>query len=148
MNKRKRLVFPEQVKAEDALRIGAPGFVNASWIEEYDGQEVDEDIARILPDYWMEEIEGPVVLSAKDWFYDNYHSTHDDTKAGFCMDAFNEGDKNGQLREWQREEQVKLREALQMWYDIDKRPIDSKLNRIAVSMLRMAFENLKPPLED
>ena len=55
-------------------------------------------------------------------------------------DAFNAGDKNGQLREWLRTEQVELRNSIK---SILLEPDYKILNK-----LKKLFKDLKPPIMD
>jgi len=64
---------------------------------------------------WQIKRAEPVVLSAEEWVENNIHRywgrhhTNLFSESEFGCEAYQKGDKNGQLREWFRAEQVELR---------------------------------------
>jgi hypothetical protein len=82
----------------------------------------------------------PKVLSdeeAKEVWKQKYYPHTSADNEGIYREGFSDGDKNGQLREWQRPEQVELRKAAQ----------DFVWSSCGTTKLKNALENLKPPYE-
>jgi hypothetical protein len=88
----------------------------------------------------------PKVLSAEEYvkkeFGESTESYANAAILGSIEVVYQDGDKNGQLREWQRKEQVELREAIEGYFNC-KFGEQSSIIRV-----KKALENLKPPYEN
>ena len=98
----------------------------------------------LLSEKWQIKRAAPKVLSAGDYAKTELLNTsfvqEDGTKIDWYwkfVEAFNAGDKNGQLREWLRPKQVALREA-----------VKNELKGNHTATLEFAYYNLMPPMED
>lgn len=83
----------------------------------------------------------PKVLSAGEACIEEFGNRPLGSREHAYIDGFNEGDKNGQLREWLRPEQVEARKALNKL-----RGMCTSSNHRSIA--DRAFKNLKPPYED
>jgi hypothetical protein len=117
-------------------------------------------VEAMLSDKWQIKRAGPVVLSADDIIRNEYSRRGADynefdgewdnvcvkTALSMCTKG---GIKNGHLEEWQRKEQVELREAaidVSMLYHYFKDHLGPDVCGI-LNKLNKALNNLKPPYE-
>ena len=103
-------------------------------------------VAEIFSDQWQIKKAEPRILTAEEWIRkkhyikNNPHPMYKKYDIDDIADAFNAGDKNGQLREWLRTEQVELRNSIK---SILLEPDYKILNK-----LKKLFKDLKPPIMD
>jgi hypothetical protein len=104
-------------------------------------------IEAALSDKWQIKRAEPVVLSADEYLKKNYNVNTDGDLIllpHHFIDVFNSADKNGQLREWLRPEQVELRCIVAIMLNKWSKTTFSIEDK--VELLRI-FGNLKPPYE-
>jgi hypothetical protein len=96
-----------------------------------------------LSDQWQIKRAGLKVLTATEWLEAEYIGLTFGRGDMEC--AFDDGDRNGQLREWLRPEQVALRDAVN---NFRKDYPEWTLNDETFSPMIIASSNLKPPKVD
>lgn len=96
----------------------------------------------ILSDRWQIKKAEPKVLSA-DNIAEKWLKERGLASGDYYFDCSREADKNGQLREWLRPEQVELRKAVR-WVQENATTANWKI----FNRLFDALENLKPPYEE
>ena len=105
-------------------------------------EELKRDQCNINIDRWKKQLAEKKVLSGEEWFSNEYGCQNDEDNqmfAPYSIYAYNNGDKNGQLREWQRPEQVELREAVNDY--IERKGI------ACYRRIEKAIKTMKPPYE-
>lgn len=105
-------------------------------------------IYQALYDKWQIKRAEPKVVDA-DWYWSNKvplinnHTINIlEHRKPDIIAAFEFADKNGQLREWLRPEQVELREAIDHYFNAKEVTFPDYIRRV-----KRALENLKPPTE-
>jgi len=98
-----------------------------------------------LSDKWQIKRAEPKVLSAEEMFRKRYGYRSAVAEFGDRLRAYGDDmDKNGQLREWLRPEQVELREAIEKVSKYHNLSGHNDLGN-ALYELKKALKNLKPP---
>lgn len=92
-----------------------------------------------LSDQWEIKKSELNILRPEQYCYDFDLNSWGNSILGTLYRGFNDGDKNGQIREWLRPEQVELRRCVEEFF------IEPSGVNFAYHKLQNAFENLKPP---
>jgi hypothetical protein len=156
MNKKYRLIIPVHYREiladyfseyDDMVVIPTK---NDNEFAVYPGADVHLtliDIPVELQPVLLQEIKEPVVLSADAYLGHMYNSSLSPDERKRHEKTYKFADENGRIREWQRPEQVELRNAAESateYLHFSKQIILGG----AFYNLEKALENLKPPYED
>lgn len=148
MIKTYKVVIPEKGLTKEQLKVMANHRLSLAFFIEHEGEILEKEAIPDWPDFLLqEEVKEPVVLSADDAWRTRTVEDHsiDQTWKDFYQGAFDRGDKNGQIREYQRKEQVELRGAVKALKEKDKGIPISTHFACLLSRVYDALENLKSP---
>jgi hypothetical protein len=126
--------------------FNSSGMGNKKRLLDFDSMAVS--LKDMLSNKWQIKRAEPVVLSADEYLKKNYNVNTDGDLIllpHHFIDVFNSADKNGQLREWLRPEQVELREAVKNYRQLMETGAEVPIEHC--ERVNKAIENLKPPYE-
>lgn len=141
MIKRYKIFIPEKGLTKEQLKVMANHRLSLSFFIKHEGEMLEKEAIPDWPDFLLQEVKEPVVLSADAYLGHMYNASLSSDERKRHVKTYKFADENGQLREYQRKGQVELRESIVDYIKFIGDDAESQ----EFFRMKNAIENLKPP---